>query len=282
MKHVTLPGGERVPALGLGTWRMGETAARRGQEAAILRQGLDRGLTLIDTAEMYGEGGAEEVVAEAIAGRRDDVFIVSKLYPHNASRDGVVAACDRSLARLATETIDLYLLHWRGTHPLSETVEGFERLKRDGKIRYWGVSNFDVPDLEEAWKTAGGSDIVCNQVLYHVQERAIEHAVLPWCEQHRLAVTAYSPFGHGDFPSKLTPGGRVLADIAQAHEATPRQIALAFLTRRPSVFAAPKASSVEHVEENAGASDIRLSQAQIARIDAAFPRGQPPRRLPMI
>jgi aryl-alcohol dehydrogenase-like predicted oxidoreductase len=157
MKHVTLPGGERVPALGLGTWRMGETAARRGQEAAVLRQGLDLGLTLIDTAEMYGEGGAEEVVAEAIAGRRDEVFIVSKVYPHNASRDGVVAACERSLARLATETIDLYLLHWRGTYPLAETVEGFERLKRDGKIRYWGVSNFDVSDMNELLALEAGT-----------------------------------------------------------------------------------------------------------------------------
>jgi diketogulonate reductase-like aldo/keto reductase len=179
MKYVTLPGGERVPALGLGTWRMGESGARRGREAEVVRQGLDLGLTLIDTAEMYGEGGAEEVVAEAIAGRRDEVFIVSKVYPHNASRDGAIAACERSLARLGTGTIDLYLLHWRGTYPLSETVEAFERLKRDGKIRYWGVSNFDESDMAELLDLAAGGSCAANQVKYHLGQRGIEWRLLP-------------------------------------------------------------------------------------------------------
>lgn len=269
-----------VSIIGQGTWHIEE----RDPAAAIaaLRRGIDLGMDHIDTAEMYGDGAAEELVGDAIAGRRDEVFLVSKVLPGNASRRGTKIACERSLTHLKTDRLDCYLLHWRGPHPLEDTFAAFDALREEGKILSYGVSNFDVPDLEEAWKIAGGSDIVCNQVLYHVQERAIEHAVLPWCEQHGLAVTAYSPFGHGDFPGKHTPGSRVLADIAQAHDATPRQIALAFLTRRPSVFATPKASSVEHVEENAGASDIRLSQAEIARIDAAFPRGQPPRRLPMI
>ena len=204
------------------------------------------------------------------------------MLPQNASRLGTKIACERSLTHLKTDWLDCYLLHWRGPHPLEDTFAAFDALREEGKILSYGVSNFDVPDLEEAWEIAGESSIVCDQVLYHLQERAIEHAVLPWCEQHRLAVTAYSPFGHGDFPGKHTPGSRLLADIAQAHDATPRQIALAFLTRRPSVFAIPKASSVEHVEENAGASDIQLSQAEIARIDAAFPRGQRRHGLPML
>jgi diketogulonate reductase-like aldo/keto reductase len=203
--------------------------------------------------------------------------------PQNASRLGTKIACERSLTHLKTDWLDCYLLHWRGPHPLEDTFAAFEALREEGKILSYGVSNFDVPDLEEAWEIAGESSIACNQVLFHLQERAIEHvAVLPWCEQHHLAVTAYSPFGHGEFPSKHTPGGRLLAGIAQAHHATPRQIALAFLTRWPSVFAIPKGSSVEHVEENAGASHIQLSQAEIARIDAAFPRGPRRRGLPML
>jgi diketogulonate reductase-like aldo/keto reductase len=210
------------------------------------------------------------------------VFLVSKVLPRNASRLGTKIACEKSLTHLKTDWLDCYLLHWRGPHPLEDTFAAFDALREEGKILSYGVSNFDVPDLEEAWEIAGESNIVCNQVLYHLQERAIEHAVLPWCEQHDLAVTAYSPFGHGDFPGKHTSGGRLLAAIAQAHDATPRQIALAFLTRGASVFATPKASSVEHVEENAGASDIHLSQADIARIDAAFARGQRRRGLPML
>ena len=268
-----------VSIIGQGTWYIEE--GEPASAIAALRRGIDLGMNHIDTAELYGAGAAEELVGDAIAGRRDEVFLVSKVLPQNASRLGTKIACERSLTRLKTDWLDCYLLHWRGPHPLEDTFAAFDALREEGKILSYGVSNFDVPDLEEAWKIAGES-IVCNQVLYHLQERAIEHGVLPWCEQHRLAVTAYSPFGHGDFPSKHTPGGRLLADIAQAHGATARQIALAFLTRRPSVFAIPKASSVEHVEENAGASDIQLSQAEIARIDAAFPRGQRRRGLPML
>jgi diketogulonate reductase-like aldo/keto reductase len=268
-----------VSIIGQGTWHIEE----RDPSSAIaaLRRGIDLGMNHIDSAEMYGDA-AEELVGDAIAGRRDEVFLVSKVMPQNASQRGAKIACERSLAHLKTDRLDCYLLHWRGPYPLAETFAAFAALREEGKILSYGVSNFDVPDLEEAWKTAGGPEIVCNQVLYHVQERAIEHAVLPWCEQHGLAVTAYSPFGHGDFPSEHSPGGRLLADIARAHDATPRQIALAFLTRRPSVFATPKASSVEHVEENAGASEIALPEVEIARIDAAFPRGPRPRRLPMI
>jgi diketogulonate reductase-like aldo/keto reductase len=269
-----------VSIIGQATWYIEE--GDPGSAIAALRRGIDLGMNHIDTAEMYGAGAAEELVGDAIAGRRDEVFLVSKVLPQNASRLGTKIACERSLTHLKTDRLDCYLLHWRGPHPLEDTFAAFDALRAEGKILSYGVSNFDVPDLEEAKEFAGESSIVCNQVLYHLQERAIEHDVLPWCEQHRLAVTAYSPFGHDGFPTKHTLGGRLLADIAQAHDATTRQIALAFLTRRPSVFATPKASSVEHVEENAGASDIQLSQAEIARIDAAFPRGQRRHGLPML
>jgi diketogulonate reductase-like aldo/keto reductase len=266
-----------VSAIGQGTWHIDD--GDRASAIAALRRGLDLGMNHIDTAEMYGAGAAEELVGIAIASRRDEVFLVSKVLPQNASRSGTIIACERSLTR-DTDRLDCYLLHWRGPHPLEDTFAAFEVLRDQGKILSCGVSNFDVPDLEEAW--AGDEAIVCDQVLYHLQERAIEHEVLPWCEQHGLTVTAYSPFGHGDFPSERTPAGRVLAEIAQTHHATPHQVALAFLTRRPSVFAIPKASSVDHVEENAGASDVHLSSAEIARIDAAFPRGPRPRSLPML
>jgi len=269
-----------VSIIGQGTWRLDESD--RPSAIAALRRGLDLGLTHVDTAEMYGDGAAEALVGEAIADRRDEVFLVSKVMPQNASRRGTKLACEGSLTRLRTDRLDCYLLHWRGPHPLEDTFAALDALRDEGKILSYGVSNFDVPDLEEAWKTAGGSNIVCNQVLYHLQERAIEHAVLPWCEQRQLGVTAYSPFGHGAFPGTETPGGRLLAEIAHAHRATARQIALAFLTREPSVFAIPKASSIAHAEENAGAAGIDLSQAEIARIDAAFPRGRRPRELPMI
>jgi diketogulonate reductase-like aldo/keto reductase len=269
-----------VSIIGQGSWYIEERDP--ASAIAALRRGIDLGMNHIDTAEMYGAGASEELVGDAIAGRRDEVFLVSKVLPQNASRQGTKIACERSLTHLKTDRLDCYLLHWRGPHPLEDTFAAFEALREEGKILSYGVSNFDVPDLEEAWQVAGGSSIACNQLLYHLQERAIEHAVLPWCEQRGLAVTAYSPLGHGDFPSEHTPGGRLLADIAQAHGATARQIALAFLMRRPSVFPIPKASTVQHVEENAGASDIQLSQAEIARIDAAFPRGPRPRQLPMI
>ncbi len=266
-----------VPVIGQGSWFIDE----RGRSTAIaaLRRGLDLGMTHLDTAEMYG--AAEEIVGEAIAGRRDEVFLVSKVLPQNASRKGTLLACERSLRRLRTDYLDCYLLHWRGRYPLRETFAAFNELLLDGKIRSWGVSNFDVPDLEDAWDVAGDADIACNQVVYHLNERAIEHAVLPWCERHGLAVVAYSPFGHGDFPGPQAPGGGLLAEIAARHAATPRQVALAFLTREPSVFAIPKASTCEHAEENA-AADLRLTREELARIDAAFPLGPEPRELPVL
>jgi diketogulonate reductase-like aldo/keto reductase len=248
-----------------------------------LRRGLDLGMAHIDTAEMYGSGAAEELVGAAIAGRRDEVFLVSKVLPNNASRNGTIAACERSLKRLKTDRLDCYLLHWRGSHPLEDTVAAFERLSADGKILSWGVSNFDVDDLDELGQVAGAGKPACNQVLYHLRERAIEHAVIPRCEENGVAVVAYSPFGHaGGFPEPQTAGGRVLKAIADRHKGTPRQVALSFLTRRPSLFAIPKASNPEHAEENAGAGTLNLSAAELAKIDAAFPLGARPRSLPML
>jgi diketogulonate reductase-like aldo/keto reductase len=273
------PTGRQVPVIGQGTWYIDKKDP--SVTVAALRRGLDLGLSHIDTAEMYGNGRAEEIVGEAIAGRRDEVFLVSKVLPENASRAGTVAACERSLARLRTDRLDCYLLHWRGPYPLEETFAAFDRLEREGKILAAGVSNFDVRDLEEAARVADRKLLVCNQVLYHLRERAIEHAVLPWCEQRGLAVVAYSPFGHGDFPKPTSPEGRLLEEIAAAHGATARQVALRFLVRRPSLFAIPKASSVAHVEENAGAGDLTLSAAELARIDQAFPVGSS-RELPVL
>lgn len=267
-----------VAVIGQGTWYIDD--AHRPTAVAALRRGLDLGMTHLDTAEMYGD--AETVVGEAITGRRDEVFLVSKVVPSNASRAGTVAACERSLARLRTDRLDCYLLHWPGPHPLEDTFAAFEQLRREGKILSWGVSNFDVPDLEEAWRVGGEGRLACNQVLYHLEERAIEHAVLPWCEAHGVAVVAYSPFGHGSFPGPRTPGGRVLEDIAASHGATARQVALRFLVRRPSLFTIPKASSPEHAADNAGAGALRLTEAELARIDAAFPLGPRPGRLPML
>ena len=267
-----------VAVIGQGTWKI-DSGGRRAALAA-LRRGLDLGMTHIDTAEMYG--AAEEVIAEAIAGRRDQVFLVSKVLPKNASREGTIAACERSLARLGTDQLDCYLLHWRGTHPLEDTIGAFEQLRSAGKILAWGVSNFDVSDLEEARRVSGDGGPVCNQVLYHLHERAIEHAVIPWCETRGIAVVGYSPFGDGRFPGPRSRGGRVLGEIATAHEATPRQVALGFLVRRSSLFAIPKASHREHVDDNAGAGDLRLSDDEITRIDAAFPRGPRGRELPVL
>ncbi|HWL06241.1 MAG TPA: aldo/keto reductase [Xanthobacteraceae bacterium] len=269
--------GKAVPPIGQGTWQLDG----RDDEAAIaaLRRGLDLGLTHIDTAEMYDE--AEPLIAKAVAGRRDEVFLVSKVLPHNASRAGTVAACERSLRRLKTDRLDCYLLHWRGGEPLADTVAAFEQLKRDGKILSWGVSNLDESDLDDLAAVAAPSAIACNQVLYHLQERAIEHAVLPWCERHGVAVVGYSPFGHDRFPAAASASGQVLAQVAARHGATPRQVALAFLTRRPALFTIPKAGNPAHVEENAGAAAIALPEGDIALLDAAFPRGRP-RSLPMI
>ena len=267
-----------VSAIGQGTWYL-DRGDRRSAIAA-LRRGIELGMTHIDTAEMYGD--AELVIAEAVAGRRDALFLVSKVLPSNASRKGTIAACERSLKRLKTDRLDCYLLHWRGSYPLAETVSAFDELERAGKIRSWGVSNFDADDLDELLDVAGEGKIACNQVLYHLKERAIEHALIPWCEQHKVAVVAYSPFGHDDFPSSRSKAGEVLQQIADAHRATPRQVALAFLTRKITVFAIPKASNAEHAAENADAGDVALSESEIAALDAAFPRGPKPRSLPML
>jgi diketogulonate reductase-like aldo/keto reductase len=270
--------GRAVSTIGQGTWHIDQ--GDRAFAVDALRRGIDLGMTHIDTAEMYGD--AELVVAEAMAGRRDEVFVVSKVLPGNASHAGTIAACERSLKRLGTDRLDCYLLHWRGRYPLEETFGAFEELRETGKILSWGVSNFDVDDLDEAFAIAGDGQIACNQVLYHLQERAIEHGVLPWCVERGVAVVAYSPFGHDQFPAEASAGGRLLAEIGKAHSATPRQVALAFLTRDASVFAIPKASRSRHAAENAAAGDIRLSDEEIARIDRAFPRGRWPGSLPML
>lgn len=277
-KRLFGPTKREVSVIGQGTWLL--ERGDRAAAVAALRRGLDLGMTHIDTAEYYG--AAEDIVGEAIAGRRDEVFLVSKVMPGNASRKGTIAACERSLARLRTGWLDCYLLHWRGHYPLEETIAAFEQLKRDGKILSWGVSNFDVPDLEETWRLAGEGAIACNQVLYHLGERVIEHAVIPWCEAHGIAVVGYSPFGHGEFLGPRTPGGRVLEEIAASHRATPRQVALRFLVRRPSLFTIPKASRPDHAAENAGAGSLQLTDAEIERIDQAFPLGPRPRSLPML
>ena len=271
---------QQVAVIGQGTWYI-ETAERRTAVAA-LRLGIELGMTHIDTAEMYGSGEAEEVVAEAIIGKRDDVFLVSKVLPQNASLEGTVLACENSLSRLRTDRLDCYLLHWRGSHPLEETIAAFERLQGEGKIRSWGVSNFDVADLEETVSIAGEGSLACDQVLYHLRERTIELAVIPWCEQHNVAVVGYSPFGHSaSFPGPGTDGGRVLKQIAEAHDATPRQVALSFLVRRPSLLTIPKASTPEHAAENAGAGDLKLSQHELSLIDQAFPLNPRHRGLPI-
>jgi diketogulonate reductase-like aldo/keto reductase len=270
--------GPQVPVIGQGTWYIDH--GDRKTAVAALRRGIDLGMTHIDTAEMYGD--AELVVAEAIAGRREEIFLVSKVLPSNASRRGTITACERSLARLKTDRLDCYLLHWRGSYPLAETVAAFEELQDAGKIRSWGVSNLDSDDLDEMLEVAGEGKIACNQVLYHLKERAIEHAVLPWCKQNGTAVVAYSPFGHNDFPSPRRKDGEVLQEIAEVHGATPRQVALSFLTRDPQVFAIPKASTPQHASENAAAGDLVLSKEEIAAIDKAFPRGPRPRSLPML
>jgi len=270
--------GRQVSVIGQGTWYIDR--GDRKSAVAALRRGIDLGMTHIDTAEMYGD--AEPVVAEAIEGRRDEIFLVSKVLPGNASRRGTIAACERSLARLKTDRLDCYLLHWRGAYPLAETAAAFEELVSAGKIRGWGVSNFDADDLGEMLAVAGQGRIACNQVLYHLSERAIEHTVIPWCEQHGVALVAYSPFGHNEFPQPRSEAGRVLQAIAEAHGASVRQVALAFLTRAPSVFAIPKASTPEHAADNAAAGKLTLGKDDIAALDDAFPRRPRPRSLPML
>jgi diketogulonate reductase-like aldo/keto reductase len=270
----------RVPIIGQGTWML--EGAGRSRAVATLRRGLDLGMTHIDTAEMYGNGDAEVIVGEAITGRRHEVFLVSKVLPENASRRGTIVACERSLARLKTDRLDVYLLHWRGRHPLAQTVAAFEDLQRDGKILSWGVSNFDASDLDELTQLDTRTKCTCNQVLYHLRERAIEHDVLPKCESLGISLVAYSPFGHSRLPSPRSREGRVLAEIATRYAVTPAAVILAFLTRQASVFAIPKAASLEHAEANARAGDLGLSAEEIARIDAAFPRGSRPASLPVL
>ena len=267
-----------VPIIGQGTWYIDH--GDRASAVATLRQGIDLGMTHIDTAEMYGD--AELVVADAIDGKRDEVFLVSKVLPGNASRRGTIQACERSLKRLRTDRLDCYLLHWRGQYPLDETVTAMEELVSAGKIRSWGVSNFDADDLEELLGVAGEGRIAYNQVLYHLNERAIEHSVIPWCEANKVAVVAYSPFGHGQFPGAQSSKGKILQEIATRLGATPRQVALSFLTRGAATFAIPKASSLPHAAENAGAGKINLGPQDIAAIDKAFPMGPEPQSLPMI
>ncbi|HEX7647371.1 MAG TPA: aldo/keto reductase [Noviherbaspirillum sp.] len=269
MQYVTLPSGEAVPALGQGTWNIGDRQDCRTEEIAALRTGLDLGMTLIDTAEMYGDGNSEELVGEAIAGRRDEVFVVSKVLPSNASRRGTIAACERSLARLQTDCIDLYLLHWRGNVPLEETLQAFEALQRDGKIRHWGVSNFDVDDMEELIVLTGGNAVAANQVLYNLTRRGIEYDLLPWSAAHRIPTMAYSPIEQGRLLRQAA-----LRQVAARHGASPAQVALAWVLRRGDVIAIPKAGSVKHVRENAAALEIRLTAEDLAELDRAW---QPPK-----
>jgi diketogulonate reductase-like aldo/keto reductase len=263
---VTLRGGERVPALGQGTWHMGEDRRRAAAEAAAVRLGIELGMTLIDTAEMYGSGGSEEMIARAIEGVRDQLFIVSKVYPHNASRSGVVAACERSLARLGTDRIDLYLLHWRGSIPLAETLEGFERLQRDGKIRYHGVSNFDRADMAEWIALRGGEKVAADQVLYNLSRRGPEWDLVPWCREHGVAIMAYTPLGQGSLLHD-----RTLTEIGRRRNATAAQVALAWLLRREGTIVIPKASRLEHMRENRGALDVVLMDEDLTALDRAFP-----------
>lgn len=277
MASARLPDGTEVPALGQGTWRMGERGADRRAEAAALRLGLDLGMALIDTAEMYGEGGAEEVVAEAIAGRRDEVFLVSKVYPHNAGGRRLDAACERSLKRLRVDTIDLYLLHWRGDFSLSDTVEGFERMRGAGKIRRWGVSNLDLDDLEELG--AALADCAADQVLYSLENRGVEHDLLPFCRGRGMPVMAYSPVGQG---GGLLRHPALRAVAARHGGATPAQVAIAWTLRAPGVISIPKASDPEHVRLNAAARGLRLTDADLAELDAAFPPPARKRRLAML
>ncbi|MBV8889298.1 MAG: aldo/keto reductase [Alphaproteobacteria bacterium] len=266
LRQVTLPDGERVPALGQGTWHMGEDRRGAAEEAAALRLGIELGMTLIDTAEMYGNGGAEEVVAEAARGVRERLFIVSKVYPHNASRQGVVEACERSLRRLKTDRIDLYLLHWRGSIPLADTIEGFVRLQRDGKIRHHGVSNFATEDMQRWIAIAGGETVAANQILYNLSRRGPEWDLLPWCRERAIAIMAYSPIEQGRMLGN--PG---LAEVARAYGATPAQVALAWLLRQDGMIVIPKATRQQHVRENRGALDLELSAEDLAALDRAFP-----------
>jgi diketogulonate reductase-like aldo/keto reductase len=271
VRTLKLPSGQLIPILGMGTWQMGENALNRQSEIDALRHGLDLGLTLIDTAEMYGEGGAEEVIAHAIASRRAEVFLVSKVYPHNASKRGTITACERSLQRLKTDYLDLYLLHWRGEVPLVETLEALQTLQQSGKIRSYGVSNFDVEDMEEAIGLKDGKGIATNQVLYNLMRRGIEWNLLPWCRQQGIPIMAYSPIEQGRLLNN-----RTLKMIAQQREVTAAQVAIAWLLHQENVIVIPKSSRIDHVEQNYAALNLKLSAEELAALDAAFP---PPTKL---
>jgi diketogulonate reductase-like aldo/keto reductase len=270
LPQVTLPGGERVPAFGQGTWHMGEDRRRAAEEAAALRLGIELGMTLIDTAEMYGNGRAEEIVAEAAQSQRDRLFIVSKVLPHNASRNGVVEACERSLKRLKTDRIDLYLLHWRGSVPLADTLAGFARLRQDGKIRHHGVSNFDLDDMQEWVGLAGGDTVAANQILYNLTRRGPEWDLIPRCRERGIAIMAYTPLGQGRMLQD-----KALAEVAARHGASPAQVALAWLLRQEGMMLIPKATQQQHVRDNRGALEVKLTADDLAVIDRAFP---PPKR----
>jgi diketogulonate reductase-like aldo/keto reductase len=272
--QIALPSGENVPALGLGTWAMGEDRRLRKEEARALQLGLDLGMTLIDTAEMYADGGAEEVVAEAIAGRRDKVFVVSKVLPQNAGRRQTIAACERSLKRLKTDRIDLYLLHWRGATPLAETLAAFDTLIEAGKIRHWGVSNFDTDDMEELVGLGNGAAVATNQVLYNLMRRGIEYDLLPWCRKRHIPVMAYCPLEQGTLAR-----ARKLEAIAARHEATPARVALAWLLKQTGVIVIPKSASEAHVRDNAAALNLHLNKDDLAALDELYP--PPVRKVPL-
>ncbi|MGL4090825.1 aldo/keto reductase [Agrobacterium cavarae] len=267
---LTLPSGRNIPALGIGTWNMGESHAEEAQEVASIRKAVELGMTVVDTAEMYADGRSEEIVGKAIADLRDEVFLVSKVYPFNASATGTIEACERSLKRLGVDHLDLYLLHWRGSHPLEETVAAFEKLKQSGKIRDWGVSNFDTDDMEELFEVENGSHCAVNQVLYNLSRRGVEYDLLPWCQEKGVPLMAYSPIEQGRILNN-----HELIRIAKAYQATPAQVALAFLLERDGVVAIPKSAKPERVEENRGATDLDISDEDWASLDAAFP---PPTR----
>ncbi|MET0916855.1 MAG: aldo/keto reductase [Burkholderiales bacterium] len=277
MKTVTLPSGERVPAFGLGTWRMGEDPATRAEEIATLQLGLELGANLIDTAEMYGEGQSEQLIGEAIAGKRDQVFLVTKVYPHNASRKGAIAACERSLRRLGTDRIDLYLLHWRGNIPLAETIEAFMALQRAGKIRHFGVSNLDLADMQKLWSLPGGQAVATNQLLYNLTRRGIEWGLLPWLRERGIPVMAYSPIEQ----ARLLRN-RKLADFSRRIGMTPAQAALAWLLANDDVIVIPKTGNRTRLKENLGALDYRLTAAQLAELDRLFPPPAGPRPLELL
>jgi diketogulonate reductase-like aldo/keto reductase len=271
--------GVSIPVLGQGTWQM--EGDDRKNAIAALRTGIELGMTHVDTAELYGSGRVEELVAEAIAGKRDQLYLVSKVMPSHASHSGTLHACEQSLKRLRTDHLDCYLLHWPGNHPLEDTISAFEKLRESGKIRAWGLSNFDAQELQEAFDIAGPGKIACNQVLYHLAQRDIEHEVIPWCEAHEVAVVGYTPFGRSKFPPAGS-GGKVLEQVAERHGASPRQVARAFLTRLTSLFGIPKASNVAHVRDNAGAAKITLDSNDIAQLDAAFPKPRRRSGIPML